>query len=257
MSRGLIGHTGFVGSNLDRQSIFDRRFNSQNFHDMAGEHFDLLVCAGVSAVKWAANQQPDDDRRRIADLTDVLSKVTADEFVLISTIDVYPDPAAGGDEDTVIDPYANHAYGRHRYELEQWAVANFRKCGVVRLPALFGPGMKKNALFDRIHGNQLHAINPAGIFQWYPVQRLWQDIEIARRADLGLINLFTEPLAMGEIITRYFPNTPVDPASTPAPIYRVATRHARLFGRSDGFIQSAAKCLAHIGDFIASETTMR
>ncbi len=61
MENGLIGYSGFVGSNLCRQVKFDRKYNSQKFREMEGRNFGLLVCAGVSAAKWIANREPEED----------------------------------------------------------------------------------------------------------------------------------------------------------------------------------------------------
>jgi hypothetical protein len=253
MITALIGHTGFVGSNLDAATVFDARYNSRTIGEMAGRSFDLVVCAGVSAVKWMANREPEADRVGIKVLTDALGATKIGELVLISTIDVYPDPAAGGDEATVIDPTANHAYGRHRYELEEWAKATFPLVRVVRLPALFGPGLRKNAIYDLLHHNQTELINPAGLFQWYPVSRLWADIGTTRRVGLKLVNLFTEPVRMREIIDRDFPGVVVGEEKYPAPEYRIGTRHAQAFGGEGAFIMSAQKCLDTICGFVADE----
>lgn len=251
--RGLVGFTGFVGSNLRRQTSFEHLYNSRNFTEMRQGRFDLLVCAGVSAAKWIANRDPEEDRRRIAELTGVLATTDVAEFILISTIDVYPDPSAGGDETTPIEPSAGTPYGQHRHELEQWAAETFPVCRIVRLPALFGPGLKKNALFDLLHDNQVAAINPASVFQWYPVDQLWGDIEIARRAGLRTVNLFPTPLPMDRIIEAHFAGAAVGPARHPAPVYRVTSRYAELFGGSGGFILTADECLAKIGAYIAAE----
>jgi hypothetical protein len=251
--QGLIGHTGFVGGNLLRAGGYDRTFNSVNFRDMEGCSFDRLVCAGVSAVKWLANSEPEQDRAQIAALTQVLDKVRAKEFVLISTIDIYPDPAAGGDETTLIAHEANHAYGRHRRELELWAEERFETCRILRLPALFGPGLKKNALYDLIHGNQTHNINPAGLFQWYPIERLVADIEIARARDFRLVNLFGAPLLMAEVISWFFAEALVGEARRPTPEYRVGTVHAEAFGGADGFVLSAKETLRAMEAFVAAE----
>src|SRR4051812_36910595 len=97
--RALIGHTGFVGSNLARAGHFTHCFNSANFRAMAGESYDEIVCCGISAAKWLANSDPQRDWTGIKDLLDVLAITRAHRFVLISTIDVYPDPSQPLNED--------------------------------------------------------------------------------------------------------------------------------------------------------------
>jgi hypothetical protein len=253
MTIGLIGHTGFVGSSLSAAAVFDQTYNSVNFREMIGRSFDVLVCAGVSAAKWLANRDPQDDRQKIVELMETLRQTSTREFVLISTVDVYPDPACGGDEDFEINPASNHAYGRHRLELEQWAARTFPRCRILRLPALFGPNLRKNALYDLVHDNLTAAINPAGVFQWYPIARLWSDIEITRRADLSLVNLVTEPVRMSSIIERYFPGVEVGHEQAPAPTYNLTTRYSTVFGGEGPFIQTADECLRAIGDFVRRE----
>lgn len=251
----LIGHTGFVGGTLARAASWDACFNSANIDTIAGQDFDLILCAGVSAVKWLANKEPEADQAGIARLTTPLGQARARELVLISTIDVYPDPSADADEETPLDPTRNHAYGRHRAELETWATRHFDQVRVVRLPALFGAGLRKNALFDLLHGNMIDAINPAGVFQWYPLDRLWQDIGITRAANLGLVNLFAEPLPMARIIDTFFPGAPVGPAKHPAPVYNLGTCHGHLFGGNDRHIMTADAVMTAMAQFIMAERT--
>ena len=47
------------------------------------------------------------------------------------------------------------AYGRNRLQLERWVREDYPNALIVRLPALYGIGLKKNFLFD------LHTITPA------------------------------------------------------------------------------------------------
>lgn len=147
MSRALIGFTGFVGANLLAQAKFDSLFNSKNVARIAGASFGTVVCAAAPATMWAANKDPDADLRNIRVLVDALSDVKAERFVLISTIAVLADAAAGLDENSA-QFETQKAYGRNRRQLEVAVAAQFPRCHIVRLPALFGLGLKKNFLFD-------------------------------------------------------------------------------------------------------------
>lgn len=149
----LIGHTGFVGGELSRQRDFTAVFNSSNIESIRGQTFDRIVCAGVSAVKWLANKEPKRDWVSIQRLMECLSNVSAADFVLISTIDVYRQ-TAGLTENDAPSTEGLHAYGLHRLRLESFIAERFPGHAIVRLPALFGTGLKKNALYDLLHDNQ-------------------------------------------------------------------------------------------------------
>jgi dTDP-4-dehydrorhamnose reductase len=225
--------------------------NSKNLHELRGGSFDLVVCAGVSAAKWLANKEPEMDRAAIASLTDALATIDAKEFVLISTIDVYPNTGAASDERTPIDPSVNHAYGKHRLALERWAADHFPNTRVIRLPALFGEGLKKNVVFDLLRGNQTDNVNPASLFQWYPLRRLASDIERIRTNDIRLINLFPEPIRTSEILSAFFPDAKVGPEVEPAPSYRLRTTFSDLFGGPPGYLLDRIMVLGELAAFIA------
>ncbi|KPJ86185.1 hypothetical protein AMJ57_00260 [Parcubacteria bacterium SG8_24] len=237
MRTALIGHTGFVGSNLDSQNKFTDRFNSRNIGSIRGESFDLIVCAGVSAVKWKANRDPETDWKGVEALLDPLGEAEAGRFVLISTVDVYPFPVEV-DEDTSIDPEINHAYGKHRYAVEEFVRRRYPQHHILRLPGLFGPGLKKNVIYDLLNDNGLEKIDPAASFQWYPLDRLWDDIGKIMAADLRTVNLATEPVTTREIIEELFPDklsSVAEPSAEP-PGYDFRTRHAGLFGGRGGYL---------------------
>jgi dTDP-4-dehydrorhamnose reductase len=252
MTAALIGHTGFVGGNLARQHPFDACFNSRNFRDMAGQRFELLVCAGLPAAKWLCNREPEADWARIAALQDVLARVEARHVVLISTIDVYASPE-GVDERTPIDAGAGHAYGRHRLLFERFIESRFPDVLVARLSGLFGPGLKKNVIFDLLHDNCLDAINPASRFQWYDLARLWRDLERCRALGLRLVNLVNEPVPTGAILTRFFP-AKVRAGTSPAVAYDVRSREADRLGGAGGYLQGQDEVLADLGRFVAAAT---
>ncbi len=224
----LVGDTGFVGSNIARQAKFSVRANSRNFHELVGQNFDLVVFAAAPAVKWWANANESEDHAIVADLINTLSSISAARFVLISTIDVYPDPICVN-ELTQIDAQANSAYGRHRYWLECEVRRQFPRHHVVRLPGLFGPGLKKNVLFDLLCRKLLDKINLDSSFQWYPLSRIWSDIEKTVTANLEVVNFAVEPIRTNLIHDRYFSDTRVAENPAEAVSYDMQTCFSQVF----------------------------
>ncbi|WP_419730062.1 hypothetical protein [Lichenicola sp.] len=252
-ARALIGHTGFVGSNLVRQQQFDALYNSTSIGEIDSRHFTDVVCAGVGAVKWWANQNPDEDRARIEGLMAHLDTISADNFTLISTIDVYGSPIGVTEAD---EPVLEglHAYGANRAMLESWVSERFPNHQIVRLPALFGAGLKKNAIYDLMHDNRIQVINGASVFQWYPLERLGEDLDLVRERHLGVVNLATEPLSMEEIRARFFPGSHIGAEAAPTARYDMRTIHDAEFGGADGYILDRDGVLDAMERFIASES---
>ncbi len=252
----LIGHTGFVGATLVAAGAYDATYNSGNIGTIAGRSFRRVVCAGVSAVKWRANLEPEADRAGIQTLIDALATVAAEHFVLISTIDVYPVPV-GVDERDAAGGVTLHPYGRHRFALEQFVRQHFASHSIVRLPALFGAGLKKNALFDLMHDHRTEAIDPEARFQWYPLARLTADIETIVAARVGLINVTAEPITMALLRARFFPTARLgEPTPDPAQ-YDVRSIHDRLLGGRHGYHLAAADVLAAMGRFLDEAAAAR
>ena len=245
----LVGFTGFVGSNLARRASFSHLYNSLNFRQMRSEQFDTIVCAGVSAAKWKANLDPESDWTEISALVSELATTRARRFILISTVDVYPDVSLPLDEAADLGG-EHHAYGTHRLRLEQFVAATFESFSIVRLPALFGPGLKKNALFDLMHAHEIHRINPNGVFQWYPIGRLIDDLAIVDRHGLQRVNLVTEPIPLRSIWRKFFPQHDIPGIAAPGAQYRLRSKFADLFGGRDGYVMNADEVLSSLGAFV-------
>ena len=146
----LIGYSGFVGGSLARQCAFGAHFNTANIDTINGQHFETVVCAAAPGSMFTANRKPDRDRAQIDALIERLDAVHARRFVLISSIAVLEDFGAGDDEGTHAFQ-RDLAYGRHRRGLEAFCENRFDDCLVVRLPALFGFGLRKNFVFDLLN----------------------------------------------------------------------------------------------------------
>ncbi|HSF12911.1 MAG TPA: hypothetical protein VLA50_08045 [Erythrobacter sp.] len=312
--KGLIGHTGFVGGALLRQTRFDACFNRTNIADLGELSFRTLICAAAPGSMFEANRAPERDAAQIAGLIAQLGRARADRFVLISTIAVLEDFAGGDDEGTQAFQQTL-AYGRHRRELEAFVEEHFAQSLIVRLPALFGTGLVKNFIFDlmnpvptmlpadkcaalsdrlspalgpwlrnlyapdaatgmlRLDRAALNADrrraaledavtaadasavqfhHPETTYQYYPIDRLWQDIGIALEAGLTHLHLVAEPLRAGTIHARMTGRAMPD---TGARLHAedMHTRHADLWGTSGHYQFGAQTTLDHLAAFFASQ----
>jgi len=251
MSDALVGHTGFVGGNLAAQHRFDAVFSSKTIDGIRGKHFRRLVVSAMPAEMWVANRDPVADRANLERLWANLEQCRADECVVISTVAVYSTPICV-DEGSMIEPNFSTPYGEHRWVLEQRARRHFPRSLSVRLPGLYGPGLKKNAVYDLLHDNRADKLHAGATYQFYHLGRLGRDIETALAAGLRLVNLATAPVSVRDVARaafgRDFTN---DPGTHPA-CFDVRTKHAELFGGRGDYLETREQVLAGLTRFVAA-----
>lgn len=188
----LIGHTGLVGSVLIAGIDFDITYNSFNIEQIQNCEFDTVYCAAPSGNRMLANQRPDWDTDSIGRLIGNLRTISADRFVLISTVDTVHAPES--------------VYGSNRLMLEQFVQTQFEHFHVVRLCTLIHPAITKNLLFDIKHARYLDRINGSVIRQYYPLSRLCADIDTVLLHNIRETNLVSEPVSDQEIVDRFCPD---------------------------------------------------
>jgi len=252
MSTALIGYSGFVGGNLLAQMSFKDLYNSKNIGEIAGKDYELIVCAGAPAAMWIANNNPTEDWSNIQRLIQPLSRTTSKHFVLISTIAVYPEPV-NVNEHSRVDAAAATPYGRHRYALEQFVSDHFSST-IVRLPGLFGEGIKKNVIFDLLNQHNLEMINSGSVYQFYNLKYLTRDINRALQNEIPLLNVSSAPIVVDELARECFGldfhNNPT--GSKPA-CFDYKSKYASLWGGLNGYLYSKDQVLADISSFIAQQ----
>lgn len=183
MKNALIGYSGLVGSNLDHNN-YSYLINSKNSQLIKNQTFDNIVCCGFSGTKYLANMYPEQDWQNIQSLLSLLSTIKCKKFTLISTIDIYED----------------HAYGKHRKQIEEILQNHFENFYVIRLPGIYGKNLKKNALYDLTNKHELHKISLKDQYQWYHLEDLDKDL----LGDKKVKELFTEPITIEEINNSIF-----------------------------------------------------
>ena len=192
----MAGYSGFVGSHLYDVYTDAVTFDSKNLDAVHDQSFDLFLCACVPAVKWHANAHPSEDLDVIGNIRSHLDRMRhCGKFVLISTIDA--------------EACADEPYGRNRLAMEEWCRERFEAaCVVVRLPALFGLGLKKNIIYDLLNRRLLDKIDPHSVFQWYDLRWLRRDLELILATPTHnnrCVALYSEPVETIEILKDVFP----------------------------------------------------
>ncbi len=252
MESCLIGYSGFVGSNLDRRRLFDKKYNSRNIEDIKGKNYSYVYCAGVTATKWLANKEPDSDLKGIVRLLNALREISCERFVLISTIDVYRRPE-DVDEDTPIVTEGLHPYGLHRRLVETFVQERFPNHHIIRLPGLFGANLKKNVIFDFLHDNQVETVHSDAVYQFYCLDTLCRDIETVIEHGIRLANFATEPISVGEMANYAFGREFLNkPHENPAR-YNMKTKYGHLFGSEKPYILSKEQVLSLLKRFVGSQ----
>lgn len=200
----IIGSTGFVGSNLTSQIKNSKGVNRSNIDTLGNEYFEVTICAAAPAEKWKANLDPISDRENLSVLLSKIEKTKTKELVLISTIDVFPN-GSNADEKSIPElPDTN--YGKNRLWFEKKIADLFDGVTIIRLPGLFGSGLKKNILYDAVHDNFSKSVNGLSEFQWYDIKDLSKHINISLENDLKTVHLATEPIQTRKLFETLFPH---------------------------------------------------
>jgi len=248
----LIGYTGFVGGNLASQFAFDDLYNSKNIADIEGKEYDLVVSAANRAEMWRINQESEVDLAEINEFISHIQKAKIAKLVLVSTVGVYKNPNEAN-EDTQIDTEGLLPYGANRYYLERFCKNNFDSL-IIRLPGLFGPGLKKNVIFDLLHDNNVANIHSDGVYQYYNLENIWKDINVALDNNISLLNLATEPVSTQEIAKVAFDKDFINKPEGVSPAHwDMHSKYGSLFGHDGPYLYSKQEELNQIKQFVEME----
>lgn len=138
VGKGAVGSA--VSRFLDVINVRYDQFDSSNIDQIFEKEYDLLIYAGVRASKYFADRNVEKDYLHCLRAYDTFERIDATEKILISSIDC-SDKFDG-----------QSAYGRNRRMLERKVLENCDNAKVLRLPALFGTTVKKNAWYDSVKG---------------------------------------------------------------------------------------------------------
>lgn len=104
--------------------------------------------------------------------------------------------------------------------------------------------------FKSLEFSALNFTDSRGVFQFYNLANLWNDIQTALENDIRLLNIATQPLSVAEIFEclteRKFSN---EILQNP-PFYDYRSKHAEVFGGKDGYFADKETVLNEIVEFV-------
>lgn len=96
----------------------------------------------------------------------------------------------------------------------------------------------------------LHFTDSRSIYQFYPLHRLWDDIQTALQNGLLVWHPATEPVSAGEVYYRLTGDEFENHLAAPPAHYDYRTRYAGLFGGKDGYICDKGTILEEIEEYV-------
>ena len=168
----IIGGEGFVGSAYTRycqqHNLNYIVINRANYNDYIGSSCDLLINANGNSKKFLAKQNPLlEFDASVRTVRQSLIDFKAQKYVFLSSCDVYPDCSNPNttQESLRIDISQQSPYGFHKYLAEQCVRHTHQDWLIFRMGGFVGPGLKKNAIFDILQGEQMW-LNPESELQY-------------------------------------------------------------------------------------------
>lgn len=158
----ILGGRGFVGSAFRRaceqDGIEHVVLEPDNYADHVGKACNLLINANGNSRKYLAKDEPLwEFDASVRTVRQSLLDFRFERYLHISTCDVYPDCSEPGTtrEDRPLAVEQQSPYGFHKYLAEQCVRHGARSWLIVRCGGFIGPGLRKNAIYDILHGGPL------------------------------------------------------------------------------------------------------
>lgn len=130
----------------------------------------------------------------------------------------------------------------------------FYKCGITDLPnptakELYAVEELKQE-FKSLGFSALNFTDSRGVFQFYNLANLWNDIQTALENDIRLLNIATEPICVAEIFKRITERTFNNQILQNPPFYDYRSKHAEVFGGQNGYFADKNTVLGEIVEFV-------
>ncbi|MDE7206390.1 MAG: hypothetical protein K2N90_04415, partial [Lachnospiraceae bacterium] len=174
---------------------------------------------------------------------------------------VYKNPVGVDEENSVFavgsdktDKQGMLPYNLNRYYLEEWVRKYYPDSLIVRLATPYGLNYKHNYIKRYADENEMRFVDSRSKYQFYPLSRIWEDIQTALAEKLTLVNLTSEPISAGELYhcltgKALSQKTDKNTEKKVVQTYDVMSIHAQLFGGSEHYICKKSEIMKSIKQF--------
>ena len=248
----IIGGNGFVGSAFVRycmqQQIEYQIITKKNYDKFVGQSCDILINANGNSSKLLSKKEPYEDfTKTVGSVKKSLIDFDFHKYVLVSSCDVYSNCSSPNItlESSEIDVSQQNPYGFHKYLAEQCVIHSTRDWLIVRLGGMVGIGLKKNAIFDIIHGGPLW-LDPSSKLQFMNTNDVAKTIfELINQGISGeIFNVCGDGLAKLQDILDKFGHVKISPNS-PTVEYNVNIEKVKKKTKIPNSIQSVFEFIEH------------
>lgn len=111
--------------------------------------------------------------------------------------------------------------------------------------------------FKKLGFTALNFTDTRSTFQFYPLSRLWEDLQTALDYDITLLNLATEPISAGELYKALTGETFKNELKSVPAKYDFRTVHAEKFGGKNGYICNKDEIVADIKIFVENAVSIK
>ena len=259
----LAGYTGFIGSNIFARASnrIEGIFNTQNIEKAYGLEPDVLIYAGLKPDRELAESAPYQHLEKVLEAQETIKKINPYKIVLISSTDVYKNPVGVDEENSVFAVGSDKAdrkgispYNLNRYYFEEWVRKYYPESLIMRLAIPYGLNYKHNYIKRFADEKEMRLIDSKSKYQFYPLSRIWEDIQTALAEKLTLVNLTSEPITADELFKeltgKELPQkTDKDSQKKIVQTNDVMSIHAKMFGGSEHYICRKNEIMESIKQF--------
>jgi hypothetical protein len=106
-------------------------------------------------------------------------------------------------------------------------------------------------IFRKVGFSALNFTDSRGIFQYYNLKYLYNDIQKVIDNDIRLMNIATQPIEIGTLHLKLTGEAFDNKVAAKPPYYDFKTKHAAVFGGENGYIQTASFVYDDIKEFVS------